>query len=77
MKYKERHYLTFREIDNIMKTKDDLQIFDLQQRFFKKQFPKPIIKKKNKKELFIKKFIDDVEFLDKDDPYKYIAFNKY
>ena len=77
MKYKERHYLTFREIDNIMKTKDDLQIFDLQQRFFKKKFPKPIIKKKNKKELFIKKFIDDVEFLDKDDPYKYIAFNKY
>ena len=76
IQYKESHYLTFREIENIMKTKEDLLIFELQQKFFKKQFPKPIIKKKNKKELFIKKLKDDVEFLDNKDVKKNILVNE-
>ena len=63
MKYKEIHLITYNEIDNIMKIKEDLLIFDLKQRFLKKQFPKPIIKKENKKETFVKKFKRDLDFI--------------
>ena len=64
IKYKEAHLLTYKEIDNIINIKEDLLIFSLKQKYLNKKFPKPIIKRKNKKELFIKKFKDDLEFLD-------------
>lgn len=64
-KFRKTHYLTYNEIDKIMKVKEDLLLFQLKQKFLKKQFPKPFIKKQNKKELFIKKFKNDLDFIDK------------
>lgn len=66
MRYKETHLLTFKEIDKTIKVKEDLLIFSLKQKYNKNQFPKQNNKKKiNKKDLFIQKFKDNAEYLDK------------
>ena len=63
-KYRENHLANYKEIDNIIKIKEDLLIFQLKQKFLRKQFPKSETKKINKKELFIKKFRNDFDFFD-------------
>ena len=75
IKYKEAHFLTYREIDNIMDIKEDLLIFSLKEKYLKKQFPKPVVARQNKRDLFIKKFKDDIDFMDNKDVKNYNLMN--
>ena len=75
IKYKEAHFLTYREIDNIMDIKEDLLIFSLKEKYLKKQFPKPVVTRQNKRDLFIKKFKDDIDFMDNKDLKNYNLMN--
>ena len=68
--YKEKHFSTYKEIDHILKVKEDMQMFLLKQKFFHSKFkPKPskLIKHKNE---FIKKMKDYLELLE-ERPRKY------
>ena len=63
--YKENHLLTFNQIDNIVKVKEDLLIFLLKQKFLNSKFPQRFKKKPNKREIFIQKFKDNLDSIDR------------
>ncbi len=63
--YRETHLMTFREIDKVIKIKEDLLVFLLQQKFLNNQFPIKATKRTNKKKIFIKKFKDNVDSIDR------------
>ena len=63
--YKEAHLATFKEIDNIVKIKEDLLIFLLREKFLKNKYPLRITKTPNKRKIFIKKFKDNVDSIDR------------
>ena len=66
-KLRENHLINYKEIDKIIKVKEDLLIFQLKQKYLRKQFPKSINKKINKKQLFIRKFRNELDFIDNKD----------
>jgi len=57
--------MTFREIDKVIKIKEDLLVFLLQRKFLNNQFPIKATKRPNKKKIFIKKFKDNVDSIDR------------
>ena len=62
--YEERHFSTYKEIENLLKVKEDMQMFLLKQKFFHSKFkPKPSEVRKNKKD-FITKIKNDIEILE-------------
>ena len=63
--YRETHLMTYREIDKVVKIKEDLLVFLLQQKFLNNQFPLKRTKKPNKRKLFIKKLKDNVDSIDR------------
>ena len=63
--YRETHLMTYREIDKVVKIKEDLLVFLLQQKFLNNQFPLKSAKKPNKRKLFIKKLKDNVDSIDR------------
>ena len=66
MRYKETHLLTYKEIDKIIKVKEDLLFFLLKKKYNEHLFPKQNIKKKkNKRNLFIQKLKDNIDYIDK------------
>ena len=65
IKHIDAHLVTYKEIDNLVKIREDLLLFLLQQKFNKAKFPKPCIKKSNKKKLFIQRLKENIDFIDK------------
>ena len=63
--YRETHLMTYREIDKVVKIKEDLLVFLLKQKFLNNQFPLKSAKRPNKRKLFIKKLKDNVDVLDR------------
>lgn len=63
--YRETHLMTYREIDKAVKIKEDLLIFLLKQKFLNNQFPLKNTKRPNRKKIFVNKFKDDVDFIDR------------
>jgi len=63
--YRETHLMTYREIDDVVKIKEDLLVFLLKQKFFNNKFPLKKTKIPNKRKIFIKKLKDNVDVLDR------------
>ena len=63
IRYKENHIITYSQIDNIVKVKEDLLIFLLKQKYLNSHFPPKLIKKPNKREIFIQKFKDNFDLI--------------
>ena len=63
--YRETHLMTFREIDKVIKIKEELLTFLLQQKFLNNQFPLKRAKRPNQRKIFIKKFKDNIESFDR------------
>jgi len=63
--YRETHLMTYREIDNVIKIKEDLLVFLLKQKFLNNQFPLKSIKKPNQRKIFVKKFKDHIDNFDR------------
>ena len=62
--YEERHFSTYKEIENLLKVKEDMQMFLLKQKYFHSKFkPKPSEIRKNKKD-FITKIKKDIDILE-------------
>ena len=62
--YEERHFTTFKEIDRLLKTKEDMLMFLLKQKFLNSKLkPKPSKDNINKKEFInkIKDYLDLIE----------------
>ena len=60
--YKEKHFSTYEEIENIVKIKEDMLMFLLKQKYFNCKFPQKIVKPPNYKKIFVEKMKDYVEF---------------
>ena len=67
IKYIENDFLTYDKFNSIIETKEDLLLFKLKRKFLENRFPpkKKVINKENKRDTFIQKIKNDVEFLDK------------
>ena len=67
IKYLENDVFIQDKINSIIETKEDLLMFKLKRKFFENNFPhkKHIILKENKKDTFVKKLVNYVEYLDK------------
>ena len=67
IKYLENDFFIKDKINSIIETKEDLLMFKLKRKFFENSFPhkKHIILKENKKDTFVKKIVNYVEYLDK------------
>jgi hypothetical protein len=63
--YREAHLMTYKEIDNALKIKEDLLVFLLKQKFLNKQFPVKSYKSPNKRTIFIKKLKDNIDCIDR------------
>ena len=62
--YEEKHFSTYKEIDHLLKIKEEMLMFLLKQKFFSSKFkPKPNKINQSKKE-FINKMKDYVEILE-------------
>ena len=71
--YEERHFSTYKEIENLLKVKEDMQMFLLKQKYFHSKFkPKPSEIRKNKKD-FINKIKKDIDILE-ENPKVYFKF---
>ena len=62
--YKEKHFSTYEEIDNIIKTKEDMLMFLLKQKYFNCKFPQKIVKAPNPKLLFLDKIKEDIDLIE-------------
>ena len=70
--YEERHFTTYKEIDHILKVKEDMLMFLLKQKFLNSKFkPKPNKDNLNKKE-FINKIKDYIELLEEKPRHVYL-----
>jgi hypothetical protein len=65
LNYRETHLMTFREIDKVIKIKEELLVFLLKQKFLNNQFPLKRIKSPNRRKIFIKKFKDNFDSFDR------------
>ncbi len=59
--YKEKHFSTYEEIDNIIKTKEDMLMFLLKQKYFNCRFPQKKIKSINPKIIFLNKMKEYID----------------
>ena len=75
LNYKEKHFSTYEEIDNIIKTKEDMLMFLLKQKYFNCKFPQKVIKAPNPKILFLKRMKEDVDLIE-ERPSIFINFEK-
>ena len=73
--YKERHFSTYEEIDNIIKTKEDMLMFLLKQKYFNCRFPQKKIKSSNPKIIFLNKMKDYID-LTEERPSIFIDFER-
>ena len=64
LNYKEKHFSTYEEIDNIIKTKADMLMFLLKQKFFNCRFPQKIIKAPNPKIMFLNKMKEYIDLIE-------------
>ena len=64
LNYKEKHFSTYEEIDNIIKTKEDMLMFLLKQKFFNCRFPQKIIKAPNPKIMFLNKMKEYIDLIE-------------
>ena len=60
--YKEKHFSSYEEIENIVKIKEEMLMFLLKQKYFNCKFPQKIIKPPNYKKIFVEKMKDYVEY---------------
>lgn len=60
--YKEKHFSSYEEIENIVKIKEDMLMFLLKQKYFNCKFPQKIVKPPNYKKIFVEKMKDYVEY---------------
>jgi len=60
--YKEKHFSSYEDIENIIKIKEEMLMFLLKQKYFNCKFPKKIIKPPNYKKIFMEKMKDYVEY---------------
>ena len=68
--YKEKHFSTYEEIDNIIKNKEDMLMFLLKQKYFKCRFPPKIVKIPNYKKIFVNKMKEYIELTEDIPPAK-------
>lgn len=62
--YKEKHFSTYKEIDNIIKTKEDMLMFLLKQKYFNCKFPQKKIKPINHKSSFSNKMKQCIDLIE-------------
>ena len=73
--YKERHFSTYEEIDNIIKTKEDMLMFLLKQKYFNCKFPQKKVKVSNHKKVFYNRMKECVDLIE-ERPSIFINFEK-
>lgn len=73
--YKEMHFSTFEEIDNIVKAKEDMLMFLLKQKYFNCRFPQKTVKTHNSKMNFVNRIKEYVDLTEKR-PSIFINFEK-
>ena len=73
--YKEKHFSTYEEIDNIIKTKEDMLMFLLKQKYFNCRFPQKIIKPPNPKIIFLNKMKEYIDLIE-ERPSLFINFER-
>ena len=74
--YKEKHFSTYDEIDNIVQTKEDMLMFLLKQKYFNCKFPQKNVKNPNPKLVFLNKVKESIDLIE-ERPSVFLNFEKY
>lgn len=62
--YKEKHFATYKEIENLVKVKEDMQMFSVKRTFLENKFRGPKYKKIDKKARFVQKMKEGIEIIE-------------
>ena len=71
-RYRELHLIPYKEIDKVVRIKEEMLLFLLKQKFFSKRYRKIKTKVKDRKKMFIQKMKEDLDFLDNKDIKDYL-----